>query len=171
MKRLLGVGLAALCLAVPAAAREGIGELGLLVRQVDLTPSGRAAAGARIEVVLQSAVPVEDVRLSFLRSDGTPWTRATRAIDPGPLSWRRPGATDPEDAGDLSLAPGTELRATVPVPLPHRGSYEIVVRAEGTGPQGPVTTEGMVRIDFGASSSTAVERDGVMEFQVKEGRP
>ena len=171
MKRLLGVGLVALCVAIPAAAREGIGELGLLVRQVELTPSGRAAAGARIEVVLQAAVPIEDVRLSFLQSDGTPLTRATRAIDPGRLSWRRPGATDPEDAGDPSLAPGTELRATVQVPLPHKGSYEIVVRAEGTGPLGPVTTEGMVRVEFGVSSSTVVERNDAMEFQVTEGRP
>lgn len=171
MKCLLGFALAALCLAVPAAAREATGDLGLLVRQVDLTPSGRGAAGARIEVILQAASPVEDVRLSFLRSDGVPLTRATRTIDAGPMSWRRPGATDPEDASDPSLAPGSELRATVQIPLPHKGSYEIVVRAEGKGPQGPVRTEGMVRLDFGVSSSTAVERDGVMEFQVKEGRP
>jgi hypothetical protein len=171
MKCLLGVGIVALCLAIPAAAREGIGELGLLVRPVDLTPSGRGAAGARIEVVLQATVPVEDVRLTFLRSDGTPLTRATRRLDPGPLSWRRTGSADPEDAGTLVLAPGTELRATVVVPLAHRGSYEIVVRATGTGPEGPVVTEGMARLDFDVASSTGVERDGVIEFQGKEGRP
>jgi hypothetical protein len=171
MKRLFGAGLALLCLAVPAGAREALGELELLVRQVDLTSSGRGAAGARIEVVLQASAPIQDVRLTFLRSDGTPLTRATRAIDPGPLAWRRPGSADPEDAGTLSLAPGTELRATVAVPLPHRGSYEVVVRAAGTGPQGPVTTEGMVRLDFDVRSSTGVERDGVIEFEAREGRP
>jgi hypothetical protein len=170
MKRLLGTAIAVLCLAAPAAAREAIGDLDLLVRQVDLTPSGRDAAGARIEVVLQAASPMEDVRLTFLRSDGVPLTPATRPIDPGPLSWRRPGATDPEDAGLQSLLPGTVLRAIVPVPLPHRGSYEIVVRAQGTGPQGPVTTEGMVRLDFDVPTR-GVERDGVIEFEATEGRP
>jgi hypothetical protein len=46
-----------------------------------------------------------------------------------------------------------------------------VVHAEGDGPDGPVTTEGMVRIDFGVSSTTYVERDGVAEFTAKEVRP
>jgi len=159
------------CLTAPSFAREPIGALGLQVRPVDATPSERGHGGARIEVVLEAAAPIEHVRLSFLRSDGTPLTAATRPIDPGPLTWRRPGASDPEDAGDLSLASGTTLRTTLQVPLPHKGSYEIVVRATGDGDAGPVTTEGMVRIDFGVPSTTYVEHDGVAEFTAREVRP
>jgi hypothetical protein len=158
------------CLSTPSFAREAIGALGLQVRPGSVTPSGRSA-GAGIEVLLEAATPIEHVRLSFLRSDGTPLTAATRPIDPGPLSWRRPGGSDPEEAGDLSLAAGTVLRASVQVPLPHKGSYEIVVRATGESATGPVTTEGMVRIDFGVSSTTYVEHDGVAEFTAQEVRP
>ena len=155
-----------ICVTSPALAREPIGALGLQVKPVEET-----SGGTRIAVLLEAAIPVEHVRVSFLRSDGVPWTRATRPLDPGPLSWRRPGATDPEDPGDLSLGAGTVLQSTLQVPLPHKGSYEIVVRAQGEGPDGPVTTEGMVRIDFGVSSSSYVERDGVAEFTAREVRP
>jgi len=153
------------CFALPSFAREPIGALGLQVRPVG------GAGGSRIAVLLEAAVPLEHVRVSFLRSDGTPLTKASRPIDSGPVSWRRPGATDPEEPGDLTLAAGTVLQTTLQVPLPHKGSYEIVVHAEGDGPDGPVTTEGMVRIDFGVSSTTYVERDGVAEFTAKEVRP
>ena len=78
---------------------------------------------------------------------------------------------NPEMDQELSLAAGDVLQTTVQIPIPHKGSYEIVVRAEGTGPTGPVVTEGMVRIDFGVPSTTFVERDGVAEFEVKGGRP
>ena len=161
---LIAAGLA--CLALPSFAREAIGALGLQVKQLD-----GARGGARIAVVLEAAVPLQHVRVSFLRSDGVPLTPASRPIDPGRLEWRRPGASDPEDPGDLSLTQGTVLQTALSVPLPHRGSYEIVVRAEGDGPDGPVTTEGMVRIDFGVSSITYVERDGVAEFTATEVRP
>lgn len=166
MRHTLAVATCLVCLAVPSFAREPIGALGLQVRPVD-----KGAGGARIAVLLEAAVPIEHVRLSFLRSDGTPLTRATRPIEPGALTWRRPGASDPEDPGDLSLEAGTVLQTTLQVPLPHKGSYEVVVRATGDGPDGPVTTEGMVRIDFGVSSTTYVERDGVAEFTAKEVRP
>jgi len=159
------------CLSTTSFAREAIGALGLQVRPVDVTSSGRGAGGARIAILLEAAVPIEHVRVSFLRSDGTPLSRATRPIDAGALSWRRPGASDPEDSGDLSLAAGTVLQTTLQVPLPHKGSYEVVVRATGDGPDGPVTTEGMVRLDFGVSSITYVEKDGVAEFTAKEVRP
>ena len=171
MRHLLVIATGLVCLSLPLAAREAIGSLGLQVRPVNLTPSGRSTGSAKIEVLLQAAVPIEHVRLTFLQSDGTPSTPATRPFDPGALAWRRPGASDPEEPGDLSLATGTVLGATVPVPLPHRGSYEIVVRADGDGPSGPVTTQAMVRIDFGVPSTTYVERDGVAEFTAKEVQP
>ena len=166
MRKLLLIAAGLACLALPSFAREAIGALGLQVKPLEGT-----RGGARIAVVLEAAVPLEHVRVSFLRSDGVPLTPASRPIDPGRLNWRRPGASDPEDPGDLSLAKGTVLQTTLQVPLPHKGSYEIVVRAEGDGPDGPVTTEGMARIDFGISSVTYVERDGVAEFTAKEVRP
>jgi hypothetical protein len=166
MHRAVVAALCLVCLSSSIYAREAIGALGLEVKPVQGT-----GGGARIAVLLQAAVPIEHVRVSFLRSDGVPLTAASRPLDPGPLSWRRPGASDPEDPGDLVLAAGTVLQSTLPVPLPHKGSYEIVVRAEGDGPDGPVATEGMVRIDFGVSSVTSIERDGVAEFTVREVRP
>ena len=169
--RLLVVAASLVCLTIPSFSREPIGALGLQVKPVDVTPSGRGAGGTRIEVLLQAAVPLQHVRVSFLQSDGTPLTAATRPIDPGPLSWRRPGASDPEEPGDLSLSAGTILGTTLQVPLPHKGSYEIVVRATGESAMGPVTTEGMVRIDFGVSSTTYVENDGGAEFTAREVRP
>jgi hypothetical protein len=169
--RLVAAAAIVFCPVLPVHAREAMGDFGLLVRPIDVSASGRGAGGAKITVLLQAATAVEDVRLTFLRSDGVPLTKATRPIDTGRLSWHRPGSMDPEVAGELSLAAGDVLQTTVQIPIPHKGSYEIVVRAEATGPAGPLVTEGMVRIDFGVPSTTLVERDGVAEFQVKEGRP
>jgi hypothetical protein len=169
--RLVAAAAIVLCLALSADTREAMGDFGLLARTIDVTPSGRGAGGAKIAVLLQAATAVEDVRLTFLRSDGIPLTKATRPIDTGRLSWHRPGSMDPEEAGELSLAAGDVLQTIVQVPIPHTGSYEIVIRAEATGPAGPVVTEGMVRIDFGVPSTTFAERDGVAEFEVKAARP
>ena len=100
-----------------------------------------------------------------------PFAVAATPIDGARLAWRRPGPSDPEEPGDVSLDKGAVLGTRLHVLLPRTGLYEIVVKAVGTGPTGPVSTESMVRIAFGTAVTAPLERDGVAEFTVKENRP
>jgi hypothetical protein len=127
-------------------------------------------SGSDVELVLQALVPVHDVRLTFLASDGTPWKAATLPLDPGRLRWSRPGSSDPEEPGDVSLPAGGVLRTTFRMPFLKKGLYEIVVKAEGTGDAGPIATEGMLRIAVGMPFPAAQEREGVAEFTTEVGR-
>ena len=72
MRKLLLIAAGLACLALPSFAREAIGALGLQVKPLEGT-----RGGARIAVVLEAAVPLEHVRVSFLRSDGVPLTPGT----------------------------------------------------------------------------------------------
>ena len=177
----LVVAAVALGLPSPTPAREALGDLDLGLRVVEVAadagPSGTGTA--TVDILLSALVSVHDLRFTFLRSDGTPFAVAATPIDGSRLAWRRPGArdpeepggNDPEEPGDVSIDKGGVLGTRLHVLLPRTGLYEIVVKVVGTGATGPVSTETMVRIPFGTALPAPVEREGVAEFTVKEGRP
>jgi len=164
----------ALVLTRPALANEALGDLEVQARLIDTAPSksshGAAMTGeARIEVVVQARVPASDLSVRVLRSDGTPWTAASRPFDAGRPAWSRVGvgAAAELDAGAPSLGASEAARAVLGVPLERAGVHEIVIEISANGPDGSLRGESVVVAPLGVARPGPEDDGTVVNFRLE----
>lgn len=161
----------------PALASEALGDLEVQLRLVEVTPSKAArahaiAGDARIEVVLQAALPLQGIRVRILRPDGTPWIAGSHPLDPGQPEWSRVGGGEPLEPGDGSPSLGARgaLRTVLTIPLDGAAVHEIIVEAVGEGSSGLIRTENMIRVALGVPLPLP-DDDGTVASYPMEVRP
>ena len=158
-------------IAVPCAAamtpapptHEPTGALDIRLRLVDVVQDvhNRDSAVARIEVTLESFVVASDLKLGVGTDPSS--SRKPKELAQGSVRWQRGRPIEPQEAasGSVSLRQGEAARTVVEVPLTGLAVHEIIVSGSARGPQGTLTTEGMIRVPVGVRLPLP-EDDGVV---------
>ena len=143
---------------------EPVGALDIRLRLLDVVQDvhNPDSAVARIEVTLESFVSASDLKLGVGQTSPSSATKP-KELSPGSVRWERGRPIEPQEAasGSVSLRRGEAARTVVEVPLTGLAVHEIIVSGSARGPQGLLTTEGMIRVPFGVRLPLP-EDDGVV---------